>query len=124
MRKAPILTQGGKVFIYFGDTLRKKMNLAHRLRNCYVVEYTVDQQRRKDGNIIFPQQKQICNKKEPYSGCGLALPRDDKHIISRIDFNFLRLIADDESIELYAKECGYNINEFKKAIQPFRQSLP
>ena len=121
MREAPTFVTGLRVYVFFGDKLRKKMSFPYRLKSR-VVEYKVDGI--ADGNVLLLQKKPVCKKTEPYGGCGLSLPKDDIHIISWVDFEFLRLIADDESIELYAKKCGYKVRQFKRALIPYRTSLP
>jgi|GEM_PF-1085261 len=113
------------IYVYFGDTLRKKLRKSIRKAGVYFAELKVVEDDvptgvdEKVASFIAVSGDKLFSDYSPYGSYGVILKENDSHIFREDDFEDLRH-ASNQEIERICKACEYDVKEFKKAFKPFR----
>ena len=113
------------IYVYFGDTLRKKLRKSIRKAGIYFAELKVVEDDvptgvdEKVASFIAVSGDKLFDDDSLYGSYGVILKENDPHIFREDDFEDLRR-ASNQELERICKACEYDVKEFKKAFKPFR----
>lgn len=123
MGEAYTYKAGDIFYVYFEGKFRRHLRKNIRDGNIFFVDLkTIESNIETDKDeywLIALAGSKVFTKDHPFGGYGICLAPDDKHILSRAEFDELR-VADDDEIISFCDECGFKLKTFKAAIEPFR----
>ena len=123
MRKEHCFTAESEVYLYFEGDFRKHLRKKLRKSNLYfarvsmLADIGISEKSNGRRYLIAIINKRIFPKTHPLNGEGIIVANDERHVITRTEFEELRS-GDEGKIKEFAEISGFDYETLKKAIEP------